>query len=240
MVLIPQKMAEQKREQILKMLREKSVMKQDVYRNTHLAVDMIKEAVKEIAEDLRTEVLQIDKRISIDYRFTSDHEIELKVAGDMLVFYMHSNVFEFDSSHPMFKTGYVKQNELSSYCGIIYVYNFLADSFKYNRLQDLGYLISRIFINKDSRFFMESKPPLGYKHTNFSSEPVTKDVLKEIIYDLIIHAISFDLYTPPADAVREISLNEIQERVQSDKLKTGKRLGFKSQTDGGINDEINW
>src|ERR1035437_5743609 len=186
-------MAEQKREQILKMLREKSVMKQNVYRNTHLAFDMIKEAVQEIAEDFRTEAAEIDKRISIDYRFPSDHEIELKVAGDMLVFYMHSNVFEFDKSHTMFKTGYVKQNELNSYSGIVYVYNFLSDSFKYNRLQDLGYLISRIFVNRESRFFMESKPLLGYKYTNFSAEPVTKAVLKEILYDLIIHAISFDL-----------------------------------------------
>ena len=201
---------------------------------------MIKEVVKEIAEDLQKEAGSIDKRISIDYRFPSDHEIELKVAGDMLVFYMHSNVFEFDKSHPMFKTGYIKQNELSSYSGIIYVYNFLADSFKYNRLQDLGYLISRIFINKDSRFFMETKQPLGYKYANFSDEPVTKEVLKEIIYDLIIYAISFDLYTPPAEAVREISLNEIQERVQSDKMKTGKRLGFKFQGEGNVNDELTW
>ena len=233
-------MAEPKRDQIVKMLREKSVMKQDVYKNTHLAIDMIKEVVKEIAEDLQKEAGSIDKRISIDYRFPSDHEIELKVAGDMLVFYMHSNVFEFDKSHPMFKTGYIKQNELSSYSGIIYVYNFLADSFKYNRLQDLGYLISRIFINKDSRFFMETKQPLGYKYANFSDEPVTKEVLKEIIYDLIIYAISFDLYTPPAEAVREISLNEIQERVQSDKMKTGKRLGFKFQGEGNVNDELTW
>ncbi len=233
-------MAEQKREQILKMLREKSVMKQDVYRNTHNTIDLIKEVVQEIAEDLRTEAGEIDKRIGIDYRFPSDHEIEMKVAGDMLVFYMHSNVFEFDKSHPMFKTGYVKQNELNSYSGIIYVYNFLADSFKYNRLQDLGYLIARIFVNRESHFFMEAKPPLGYKNTNFSTEPVTKEVLKEIIYDLIIHAISFDLYTPPVDAVREISLNEIQERVQSDKMKTGKRLGFKFQGEGNINDELAW
>ncbi|HWY37696.1 MAG TPA: hypothetical protein VNY73_03995 [Bacteroidia bacterium] len=222
------------------MLREKSVMKQDVYRNTHNAVDLLKEVVKEIAEDLKTEVTKIDKRIGIDFRFPSDHEIEMKVAGDMLVFYMHSNVFEFDKSHPMFKTGYVKQNELNSYCGIIYVYNFLADSFKYNRLQDLGYLISRIFINRESRFFIESKPPMGYKHTNFSEQPVTKEALKEILYDLIYYAIAFDLYTPPADTVREISLNEIQERVQSDKMKTGKRVGFKSQSEGNISDELAW
>jgi hypothetical protein len=233
-------MAEQKREQILKMLREKSVMKQDVYRNTHNAVDLLKEVIKEVAEDLRGEAAVIDKRIGIEYRFTSDHEIELKVAGDMLVFYMHSNVFEFDKTHPMYKTGYIKQSELNSYSGIIYVYNFLADSFKYNRLQDLGYLISRIFINRESRFFMESKLPFGYKYSNFSDAPVTKEALKEIIYDLILYAISFDLFAPPADTVREISLNEIQERVQSDKLKTGKRLGFKSQGDGNINDELAW
>src|SRR6201997_4810936 len=156
-------MADTQKEQILKMLREKSVMKQDVYKNTHNAFGILKEVIKDIADDLKAEAKKIDNRITVEYRFTSDHEVELKVAGDMLVFYMHSNVFEFDKSHPMYKTGYIKQNELNSYSGIIYVYNFLADSFKYNRLQDLGYLISRIFINRESRFFMESKLPFGYK-----------------------------------------------------------------------------
>lgn len=233
-------MANKQRDEIVKMLREKAVMKQDVYRNTHDTFGLLKEVVKEIAEDLRAEAAKIDKRIGVDYRFPSDHEIELKVAGDMLVFYMHSNVFEFDSSHSMFKTGYVKKNQLNSYCGIIYVYNFLADSFKYNRLQDLGYLISRLFINRENRFFMESKPPLGYKYANFSDTAINGNHLKEIVYDLISHAISFDLYTPPADTVREISLNEILERVQSDKLKTGKRLGFSSSSDANINDEGGW
>jgi len=233
-------MADTQRENIIKLLREKSVMKQDVYRNTHDTFYLLKDVVKAVAEDLRAEAAGIDKRIGVDFRFPSDHEIELKVAGDMLVFYMHSNVFEFDSSHSMFKTGYIKKNQLNSYCGIIYVYNFLADSFKYNRLQDLGYLISRIFVNRESRFFIESKPPMGYKYANFSAEPISKEALYEIIYDLILYAISFDLYTPPSDTVREISLNEILERVQSDKLKTGKRLGFGAQSDSTISDEMNW
>jgi hypothetical protein len=233
-------MADTQRENIIQMLREKSVMKQDVYRNTHQTFDMLKEVIKNVADDLRSEASNIDRRIGVDYRFPSDHEIELKVAGDMLVFYMHSNVFEFDSSHSMFKTGYIKKNQLNSYCGIIYVYNFLADSFKYNRLQDLGYLISRLFVNRESHFFVESKPPMGYKYSNFSAEPISIEVVKEIVYDLIYYAISFDLYTPPVDSVREISLNEILERVQSDKLKTGKRLGFNSQGGGTISDEMGW
>lgn len=233
-------MAETQRDNIVKLLREKSVMKQDVYRNTHDAFNLLKEVVKTIADDLKSEAAKIDRRIGVDYRFPSDHEIELKVAGDMLVFYMHSNVFEFDASHSMFKTGYIKKNPLNSYCGIIYVYNFLADSFKYNRLQDLGYLISRIFVNREMHFFLESKPPMGYKYGNFSEEPVSREILSEIVYDLIHYAISFDLYTPPSETVREISLNEILERVQSDKLKTGKRLGFNSQADTNFNDEIAW
>jgi hypothetical protein len=233
-------MSAEQRDNIVKLLQEKSVMKQDVYRNTQDVFNMLKDVVKSVAEDLRAEAAKIDKRIGVDYRFPSDHEIELKVAGDMLVFYMHSNVFEFDSSHSMFKTGYIKKNELNSYCGIIYVYNFLADSFKYNRLQDLGYLISRIFVNRESHFFVESKPPMGYKFNNFSTGAITREEVYEIVYDLIYYAISFDLYTPPTDTVREISLNEILERVQSDKLKTGKRLGFNSQADSNINDEMAW
>jgi hypothetical protein len=233
-------MADNQRDNVIALLREKSVMKQEVYRNTQETFNMLKEVIKTVADDLKKEASDIDRRIGVDYRFPSDHEIELKVAGDMLVFYMHSNVFEFDTSHSMFKTGYVKKNQLNSYCGIIYVYNFLADSFKYNRLQDLGYLISRVFVNREKHFFMESKPPMGYKYSNFSAEPISREVVTEIVYDLIHYAISFDLYTPPADTVREISLNEILERVQSDKLKTGKRLGFGAQSDTNFNDEMNW
>ena len=228
------------RQQILKLLKEKSVMKQDVYKSTHNVFEDLKKVVKDISDDLKHEAAAIDKRVGIDCRFTGDFEIEFKVAGDVLVFYMHTNVFEFDKSHIMFKSGYVKENVYNSYCGIIYVYNFLADSFKFNRFNDLGYLIGRIFINRENRFFVEAKPPLGYKYTSFSNSPITSDNLKEIVNDLTLYALNFDLFTPPSDAVREISVNEIQERIQSDKLKTGKRLGFRSLNDSASGDEINF
>lgn len=221
------------------MLREKSVVKQDIYLNTQKVFEELKKKVKMISDDLKSEAANIDNRIGVETKFTGDQEIEMKVAGDVLVFYMHTNVFEFDKSHPMFKTGYIKENNYNSYCGIIYIYNFLADSFKYNRLNDLGYLIGRIFINREMRFFAEAKPPLGYKYNTFSTEPITPEILDEIVNDLIIYALSFDLFTPPADAVREISVNEIQERIQSDKLKTGKRLGFRFQGDANIGDGLN-
>lgn len=230
----------QQRDEILKLLREKSVMKQDVYANTQEVFESLKKAVQQIVIDLRDEARTIDKRITVECRFPSDHEIELKVAGDMLVFYMHSNVFDFEKTNPMFRTGYIKKNEQNSYSGIIYVYNFLADSFKYNRFQDMGYLIARIFVNREKRYFLEAKGNIGNKYANFSDEAMTEQSITEIVYGLIIYAVNFDLYTPPAESVKDISLNEILERVQSDKLKTGKRVGFKFQGENNSSDDIAW
>jgi hypothetical protein len=60
----------------------------------------------------------------------------------------------------------------------------------------------------------------------FSVEPITKENITEIINDLIIYAIAFDLFTPPIDAVKVVSVNEIQEKINSINLRTGKRLGY--------------
>lgn len=214
------------KEHILKLLKEKSVMKQDVFRNTLSAFEMVKQCVDEIATDLNKETQAIDKRIVVSTLEKTTYATQLKVAGDMLEFFMHTNVFEFEKSHPMYKTGYVKQNEYNSYCGIINVYNFLADSFKFNRLNDLGYLVCRIFINREMKFFIETKGPIGVKYSSFSIEPLNKEQLLEIINDLIIYAITFDLFTPPLEQIREVSVNEIQEKVSSINLRTGKRLGY--------------
>ncbi len=227
---------------ILKMLTEKSVMKQDVFSNTIETFNTIKDCIKLKADDLNNELKKIDDRVQIQFKDTNAQAAHLKVAGDVLEFYMHTNVFEFDKSHPMFKTGYIKNNELNSYCGIINVYNFLSDSFKYNRLNDLGYLIARIFINREKKFFIETKTQIGYKYANFSTEPINLEIISDIINEFIIFSISFDLFTPPFDAVKQVSVLEIQEKASSSALRTGKRLGYSSgsnNTSSFINDDFN-
>lgn len=213
-------------EMILKLLSEKSVMKQDVYTNTIAVFNELKEILKSRAEELSDAILKVDKRVNIFFKDISLQSMQLKVAGDILDFQMHSNVFEFDRSHPMFKTGYIKNNVMNSYCGIISVYNFLADSFKYNRLNDLGYLIARIFINQEKHFFVETKTQIGYKYHSFSAEPISTDDLMDIVNELIIYSITFDLFTPPYDSVRQVTVYELQEKSSSAALRTGKRLGY--------------
>jgi hypothetical protein len=53
------------KEHILKLLKEKSVMKQDVFRNTLAAFDLVKQCVNDIASELNKETQAIDKRIVV-------------------------------------------------------------------------------------------------------------------------------------------------------------------------------
>ena len=87
--------------------------------------------------------------MKLEYIDRGKFDAEMRMAGDVLFFSMHSNIFEFDRDHSVWKLSYVEEDKMRSYCGIINVYNFLSDSFKYNRFDDLGYLIGRIFVNKD-------------------------------------------------------------------------------------------
>lgn len=232
---------DKQKETIIKLLTEKSVMKQDVFSNTIAIFNLFKDVIKEKAEELNNSISKIDKRVHVNFKEASLQDVQLKVAGDILDFNMHSNVFEFERSHPMFKTSYVKNNPYNSFCGIINVYNFLADSYKYNRSSDLGYLVARIFINREKRFFIETKTQIGYKYSSFSASEIDKDSISDIINELIIFTISFDLFTPPYDSVRQVSVQEMQEKSSSSVLRTGKRLGY-AGTEGSntqFDDEIN-
>ena len=82
---------------------------------------------------------------------------------------------------------------------MISVYNFLNDSFRYNREDDLGYLIARIFINKDKYYFVEGKRQMGYWINNFGTTQINKETLMDIVYSAIQYSLDFDLLVPPYD-----------------------------------------
>lgn len=219
------------RELIIQQLREKASLKQDVFQTTSALFEDLKQTLSEISDDICGELCEIDKRVEIEFRSKGAYEAELKFGGDVLLFHMHTNVFNFDKAHPVWRTSYVRDDESRSYCGMINVYNFLSDSIKYNRINDSGYLVARIFINRDQHFFVEGKRQLGFLYNDFMHSTLDKNKLKEIIYSTILYTIDFDLLTPVYDQVKEISLMEVQEISNNLKIKTGKRLGFKFEAD---------
>jgi hypothetical protein len=220
---------------IINTLREKSVTKQIVYDNTLEAFNFIKETLKNISIDYNKDLKDTDTRVLLEYKDRGAFEAELKIAGDLLIFNMHSNIFEFDKTHGVWKISYVNDNKLSSYSGIINIYNFLNDSFKYNRLDDLGYLIGRIFVNKEKHYFVEGKRQLGFLYNDFGNSIIDKKAIKNIIESAIMYCIDFDLLVPNYDDIKFVSVAQMKERINKSKIKTGKRLGFQFNKD---NDDL--
>jgi hypothetical protein len=218
------------KDSIVTMLREKSAIKQLVYDNTFEMFSVLKDTLHELINDVNDEIFDTDRRIKLDYRDRGKFEAEAKIAEDVLIFSMHSNIFEFDRDHMVWKTSYVQKNRLNSYCGIISIYNFLADSFKYNRINDLGYLIGRIFINHEKHFFVEGKQQMNYLN-NFSMQIINEEEIRIILEKAIHYALHFDLLAPPYDTVKIATVEQLNSKIENGKLQTGKRLGFRFESD---------
>jgi len=216
---------------ILKNLKDKSTVKQLVHDNTLKVLADIKDILQELVDEFNKKLQDADERVRLEYTDNGIYGSQLKIAGDLLIFAMHSNIFEFDRSHGVWKTSYVKADRMASYCGIINIYNFLSDSFKYNRTQDLGYLVGRLFINKDLNYFTEGKRQLGFFFNNFGNEAMNKSSLTQIINLAMNYTLEFDLLVPPYDTVKIASVEQISDRIQLSKLRTGKRLGFQFNSD---------
>jgi hypothetical protein len=222
---------------IISTLKEKSSLKQIVYDNTLKIFTDIKVILEGLAEEYNSLLNGTDERVKLEYKEVGNFASQLKIAGDLMIFSLHSNIFEFDRSHGVWKTSYVKGDKLASYCGIINIYNFLSDSFKYNRMEDLGYLVGRIFINRDFHFFTEGKRQLGFFYNNFGSEKITNQAITEIINHSISYVLDFDLLVPPYDAVKIATVEQMSHSLQRSILRTGKRLGFQFNSDDVTNNE---
>ncbi|MCF0207587.1 MAG: hypothetical protein HUK15_09185 [Bacteroidales bacterium] len=207
-------------------LREKSQLKQVVYDKTKDAFSVLKKVLHDIVVEYNELLAGADERIKLEYRDRGLFETELKVAGDLLIFNMHSNIFEFPRNHEIWKDSYYIDRPLVTYSGIINIYNFLADSLKYNRDEDLGYLIGRMFINTEGTFFIEGRRELGFGFPAFGKNAVTYESLYHLVESAIAYVLKFDLLVPPYNDVKIVTVDYMKERINKSKMQTGKRLGF--------------
>lgn len=219
-------------QQIIETLKSKSCLKQDVYALTKEVFAEFKLRLQQYCETLEKEVCPIDNRIRIEYKEQGDFVCEATVAGDLLVFVMHSNVSQFEGSQEVWNTSYLKDDENRGYCGTIHIYNFLADSFRQNRVNDVGYLIGRLYVNKDRHFFVQGKRPLGLYFNDFVNDILDGNKIQQVIETAILYTLDFDLYSPPYQEVQEVSVMEMMQINQSTFFKTGKRVGYKFQSEG--------
>ena len=214
-----------KDKEIIELLKSKAVTKQQVYRNTKEVFADFQKVLKEKLTGINNEIS--DKKVRVVYSSDGNFEARLKFSGDTLLFHMHSNVFDFPVSHPIYKTKYIKEDSLRSFCGVINIYNFLSDSFKYNRFNDVGYLIARVFINIDKHFFVEGDKQLGFLFNDFVNQKINTEEIERIINEAMIYALNFDLQVPELNKVKAVSVHQILDINNNHKLRTSKRMGYK-------------
>tara|TARA_B110000240_G_C13345687_1_gene387441 strand:- start:72 stop:746 length:675 start_codon:yes stop_codon:yes gene_type:complete len=213
------------KEKIVKLLKTKSSTKQEVFRKTKSVFTEFQQYLKAKSEIINNELT--DKDVQVIYSSAGDFESKLKFSGDTLLFHMHSNIFDFQNSHSIHKTKYVKEDTLRSFCGVINIYNFLSDSFKYNRMNDAGYLIARVFVNKDKHFFVEGDEQLGLLFNDFKNQQINTVQIDKIINETMLYALNFDLQAPNFNDVKVVSIHQILDMNSNQKLKTAKRMGYK-------------
>ncbi|MFM2207582.1 MAG: hypothetical protein RL213_1557 [Bacteroidota bacterium] len=218
---------------ILSLLTEKVALKQSVSAVTQAAFNELKRTLKELFEELHAEVKKSGKNVPMEYRERSDYQVEIMIADDYIVFLMQTNVFTFDGDHEVWKMSYVKEDPGRSFVGKIYVYNFLSDSFTFNRPNDVGYLIARLFVNKDNHYFVEGQRQLGFLYNDFGNAVLDKEAIRKVVESTILYSLDFDSFTPPYEKIQVISVGEVQETSLQAKIATGKRLGFRFQADTG-------
>ncbi|MCX6268187.1 MAG: hypothetical protein NTW16_12645 [Bacteroidetes bacterium] len=210
---------------------DKSGLKQEVYHKTLDVFNLFKKESENFINSNKSRLKKVKFPPLFEYSDKSAFEFQLKFGSDILIFFMHSNVFEIPRDHLVMKSSYIREDKSRSYCGIIHVFNFLSDSFKYNRTNDIGYCIGRIFVNRENHYFTEGKREIGLLYNNFTGNILDLKAIQNIIHSSILYTINFDLLTPPYDTIKEVTVAEMQTTLDAMSISTGKRLGFRFQAD---------
>ena len=215
------------RAKILETIVRKSSLKQQVFDNTFATFNELKDILFEMSSEWDDELDgRIDRRVRIEYRDRGKFETQFQVASDLLIFRMHTDVFEFGSDHLIWQNPYVQADRDNSYCGLINIYNFLSDSFKINRNADEGYLIGRIFINRERRYFAEGKQQNSMRAMDFGKSEIGQEALVAILESAIGFALNFDLLMPPYEENKRVTVDQFNTKMDNSKFVTGKRLGY--------------
>lgn len=206
------------------LLESKSSAKQTAYKHICKAFSVLSDEAKNIISELRQRAKPNDRDVTVEYNTISDHEFDVKLAGDMLIFVMNSNIVTLEESHEIMTEDYIKESEVNRYFGQIMVYNFMAESLRYKRNNDPGYLLARLMVNHENRFFIEGEKDLE-PYNKISEKPLSEEDLQKVVKIVLKMAIENDLVAPPFTEVKSITLS--QKRDHTIEMGGAHKIGFR-------------
>ena len=209
--------------QIFEGLKQKSTAKQAIFRNTQAAFDILRLVSQELVVELSRKLTPLDASVMIEYRSINEMEYHIKFSGDLLVFVMHSNIITFPDDYGPMTSKYVEEDFRRRFFGHIMAYNFMADSIKYQRLNDPGYLVGRLLVNIENHYFLEGVQQLELPDNDMSDNLITPDMMKLFVESAMIAAVNNDLIAPPLPEIQKIT---VKQKIENQQVSRGSKVGF--------------
>ncbi|MDO6389194.1 hypothetical protein Q4E40_03575 [Pontibacter sp. BT731] len=208
---------------IIQGLQQKSATKQAIYRNTYQTFTRMKELSQEIVDELTTRITTHNADVVIEYKAISDLEFQIKFSGDLLVFVMHSNIITFPDDYEIMRNDYVEEDFRRRFFGHIMAYNFMADTIKYNRLDDPGYLVGRMLINIENHFLIEGVKQMDLPSDRIARNVISDDMLRLIVESAMVAAVNNDLMGQDVSDIERITYKQ---KLENSQLSRPRKLGF--------------
>ena len=210
-------------DQIFEGLKQKSTAKQAIFRNTQAAFDCLRLVSQELMVELSRKLTPLDSGVVIEYRSVNDMEFHIKFSGDLLVFVMHSNVVTFPDDYGPMPSAYVAADFRRRFFGHIMAYNFMADSIKYQRLNDPGYLVGRLLVNIENHYYLEGVQQLELPDNDMSDNTIKPEAMRLFVESAMIAAVNNDLIAPLLPEIQKIS---VKQKVENQQVSRGSKVGF--------------
>lgn len=208
---------------ILSKLETTSKLKYKLYKNTKDLFYDLERVAHEVSEDLRAKAPDLED-LRIGVKRINDHEFIFQIGGDTLVFILQSNISRLPEDSYLSKSKYLRSDDELKYFGQILIYNFLSDTILYSRLDDAGYLVGRLLLNKENKFFFEGERKIVFDFPELRDNPITEEKKRHLIEQLLMSVLENDLLTPAFQDIMLITYHQKIEHTSS--MGNPKKIGF--------------
>ena len=210
--------------EIIDLLKFKACTKQKVYGDIKEVFKKMKKIAADLANEIDHQIQAVDKAVDIEYINISEFEFQIKFSGDVIVFSMHSNIVTFPDEHILHKSPYIKEDPKRGFFGAIVVYNFLADSLKYKRMADPGYLLGRLFVNNEAHYNVEGVRQMSFLYPDIAKNVLSDEILEQFIESAMVASLEIDSQMPPFEKERVINVHH---KLSKNMLGNIQKVGFK-------------
>lgn len=216
---------------IVAQLKTKACLKQKNFGNIKKVFKTLKKEANDIVTDLNEKIGDLES-IELAVKEINESEFHIKFSGDLLVFIMQTNIITFPPEYTVMQSDYIREDKFRGYFGNIMIYNFMADTLRYNRMDDPGYLIARLLVNHENHFYVEGVRQLNFLFTDITHNVLSKEWLRLLIEKCMSAAMDIDLigtrYPEIAKVVRYEKINKNNLEGNSQKI------GFQMNSDEAL------